>query len=111
MAAMGYGRNGSHWKSTPVKIEIDFSLLGQPERDILRGMTTAGSPHAVELLPIRKRLKLARYDEAAASIPLHRWLRQQVDQWRTMGATQYRVLRPFFSGPEPFRDLGDGWEQ
>lgn len=111
MAAMGKARNGSCWKPTPITIKIDFSLLGEPERDILRGMTAPGSPGTVELLPIRKVWKLSRYDMVAAEIPIHRWLRQQVDEWRKAGATQYRVPRPFFEKPEPFHDLGDEWNQ
>ena len=111
MAEMGIARSGNHWAYKSVIVSIDFSIIGQPEQDILRGMTVPGSPGIVELLPIRKVWKLSRYDMVAAEIPIHRWLRRQVDEWRKAGATQYRVPRPFFEKSEPFHDLGDEWTQ
>lgn len=85
-ACRGYGKKGSHWRQIPVLIPYNPNFLDKPEIILLGALTGYGAVR-IEFLPETAEgdpdnLGLPRYTAEDYTIPLHRWLRKQVERWR-----------------------------
>jgi hypothetical protein len=87
----------SHYRTVKTEAEIDLSLLDAPEIAVLEAIRYGGKYEAVQWFQLRpansaERVRPPVFTPEDEQIPLHRWLRQYVDQLRLRhGATAIRA--------------------
>jgi len=112
--------NDSSYRVRRVSVEIDFGLLDEQERELLRAVEIASGVQSIYLAPGRpidysevemrqfagclpdyeyRRINPPEYTQEAQALPLHRWLRQQADILRIKyRATAFRLSGVGFYG-------------